>query len=276
MGRRALPQIRNPRGHSSSSTHRFDVSQYLFGKRAKPARVDRVPCLPKWSKSKPKTMAFGAKILRICLTAMVALAIAVPISGPLFVVLWPALYWAWHLIGRRRAARGLRTPLWIPATKSPAAAVTIPAARLQRLARTFGTVFAALLGAGLVLVFVNVELSEHQAKESRVSIHEGMAVGDVLQLEPRGNIFPACAGLPADLTFNPGTRKFTYHDTATNAEREISDSDAVALLQQNLGDGDRWCLEYFFGGAIEHFSFKVVFDRNGRVREVTPIFGSFE
>ena len=56
-------------------------------------------------------MIFGAKILGICLTAIPALAIAVPVYGLLFVVLWPALYWAWHLLGRRRAARGLKTPL---------------------------------------------------------------------------------------------------------------------------------------------------------------------
>jgi hypothetical protein len=27
---------------------------------------------------------------------------------------------------------------------------------------------------------------------------------------------------------------------------------------------------------LEHFSFKVVFDKDGRVRDVTPLYGSFE
>ena len=221
-------------------------------------------------------MIFGAKILRICLTAIVALITAMLFYGPLFLVLWPTLYWAWHLLGQRRAAQGLKTPLWIAEEKSPRVGGATKASGMHRLIRAAGWVFAAMLAVGLLLVFINIELEEHRAKEARALIHQGMFLSDVLQSVRGGSIFLACAGPPAALGFNGQSRKFYYRDAATNVEREISDSEAVALLRQNLGHNDRWCVEYFFGGAMEHFSFQVVFDREGRVQNVTPLFGSFE
>jgi hypothetical protein len=108
-----------------------------------------------------------------------------------------------------------------------------------------------MLGAGFLLVSINIALEERRAKEARAAVHERMIVSDVLQSVGGGSIFLAYAGPPAALGFNGASRKFYYRDAAMNADREIPDSEAVALLRQNLRDGESWCLEYFFGGAIE-------------------------
>ena len=65
-------------------------------------------------------MTMGTKIVRICLTAILAFAVSRLVSGLLFFVLWPALYWGWAYLGRRRAAYGLTTLLWNPEKQSPA------------------------------------------------------------------------------------------------------------------------------------------------------------
>lgn len=220
-------------------------------------------------------MIFGAKILRILLTSILALAIAMLSYGPLFVVLWPALYLVWHLLGRYRSARGMNTPLWMPPGKSAPTINTQLRFGLGSVRITGRTFIIAMLAAGLLLPFISIEREKHRAIEARAALREAKSVTDVTQVMRGGTVFLACGGLPSNIGFNSSSHKFYYREESASS-REIPDTDAIPMIRQNMDASGRWCLEDFFGGAIEHFSFKVVFDRDSRVVEVTPLYGSFE
>jgi hypothetical protein len=78
------------------------------------------------------------------------------------------------------------------------------------------------------------------------------------------------------LNLLPGseTGKFLYFDRELNKDREIPESEALAFLHLKLGDGYSWRFRYtFISSTPQHFTFKVIFDKDGRVREVTPVYG---
>jgi hypothetical protein len=227
----------------------------------------------------------GMKIARICSTAILAFAVARLVNGLLFLALWPALYWGWSYLGRHRAARGLRTILWNAEKKSPAVLVAKNRSGPQRVVRAIGFTFAAFMVAGLLFVFILIGADLRKAKEARARVQEGMTVGEVLHSASAGAFLWANSDAPQTdpdhpraLNLAPGSEpgKYSYFDSALRRDREISEPEALALLHQRLGDGYSWRVEYFFPGrSMEHFSYKVVFDKDGRVREVTPLH-SFE
>jgi len=231
-------------------------------------------------------VTMGTKIVRICLTAILAFAVSRLVSGLLFFVLWPALYWGWAYLGRRRAAYGLTTLLWNPEKQSPAVPVVMNGSGPRRIIRAIGFTIAALTVAGVALVLTSIESDRRKAKESRATVQEGMTVGEVLHSVSAGAFLLANSDAPKTdpnhpraLNLAPGSEsgKFLYFDDGLRKDREISEPEALALLHQRLDDGYPWRFEYFFAGSsMEHFSFKVVFDKDGRVRDVTPLFGSFE
>jgi hypothetical protein len=74
--------------------------------------------------------------------------------------------------------------------------------------------------------------------------------------------------------FHSESNKFSYYGRASSTDRELSESEALDVLHQELGDGTIWRFRYtFITSTPLHVSFKVVFDKNGRVQEVTPIYG---
>ncbi len=230
--------------------------------------------------------SLGTKIARICLTAISAFAIARLTIGPIFVALWPGLYWGWDCLGRRRAAHGLGTFLWNAEQKSPTAPFSHNRSGLRRVVRIIGFTIAAITLAGVLLVFLSIEFDQRRAKETRAKIQEGMTVKEVLYSTGTGAFLWANSDDPETDLHNPravnlapGSEagKFIYFDDVLSKNREISAPEVVALFHQRLGDGYPWRVEYFFAGhSLEHFSFKVVFDKDGRVRDVTPLYGSFE
>lgn len=228
----------------------------------------------------------SATILRICLTAILAFPVARLVNGLLFFVLWPGLYWGWGYLGRRRAAQGMRTLLWNAKQDSPRASIAKNHSEIRRVARIVGWTFAAITFAGVVLVLISIESDRQTAKEARAKIHEGMNIGEVLHttsaaafLWANADYSETATGRARAVNLAPGSESgtFSYFDDALSKDREITAPEALAILHQRLGDGIPWRVEYFFTGqSLEHFSFKVVFDKDGHVREVTPLYGSFE
>jgi hypothetical protein len=199
--------------------------------------------------------------------------------APLFLVLWPAFYWGWDYLGRQRAAHGLRTLLWNGGVKSPAEHIAKARSGLRRVIRAIGFTMAALMVAGFVLRFTSNEFDKRKAREARATVQEGMTVGEVLHSMSAGAFLLANSDAPVidpdhppavNLKPRSESQTFRYED------HEISESEALALLHRRLGDGYPWRFEFFFVGSLERFSFHVVFNRDGRVREVTPLYGSFE
>ena len=227
----------------------------------------------------------GTKIVRVCSTAILAFAVARFVNALLFLALWPVLYLSWSDLGRRRAARGLRTILWNEEKKLTSVPIAKNRYELRRAVRAIGFTFAAILVGGLVFDFILIAVDLQKAKEARARVQEGMTVGEVLHLASNGTFLwansdapPTDPDHPRALNLAPGSEsgKYSYFDSTLRKDREISHPEVLALLHQRLGDGYRWRLEYFFPGrSIEHFSFKVVFDEDGHVREVTPLH-SFE
>jgi hypothetical protein len=221
------------------------------------------------------------RIARICLSALFAFGVAALVFVPLFFLLWPVFYWGWHYVGRHRAAHGLKTLLWSGEKKSAGEHIAKERSGLRQVVRAMGFAMALFMVAGLAINPIACELNKRKAKEARAAVHEGMTVDEVLHSVSAEAFLMTNSDapwldrdrydlLPAVILGhrNPETQKFRYEGN------EISESEALALLHQRLVDGYPWRFEFLFVGTMVRYSFKVIFDRDGRVREVTPLYGS--
>ena len=165
-----------------------------------------------------------------------------------------------------------------PGTSGVAGAKRRPG--LRRTLRITGIVIVGWIAAGMLFVF----LADHgNAKRARSSVHAGMSVAEVLHSVTGwislGASSDASESDPehlhaVNLGFLSESTKFSYYDRARRADRELSESEALGMLRERLGDGTVWRLQYtFLTSTPQHLSFTVVFDRNGRVQEVTPMHG---
>jgi hypothetical protein len=216
---------------------------------------------------------------RFCLSALLAYAVAAPVFAPLFFLFWPVFFWGWHYVGRHRAAHGLRTLLWIEAKKPAAEDIARERSGLRQSVRAIGLAMGLFMCSGLAINSVACELNQRTAKEAHAAVHEGMTVGEVLHsMSPEAVLTTNSDApwldrdrydlIPAVLLGhrNPENQKFRYEGN------EISESEALAVLHRRLVDGYPWRFEFLFIGVPIRYSFKVIFDRDGRVQEVTPLF----
>ncbi len=55
---------------------------------------------------------------------------------------------------------------------------------------------------------------------------------------------------------------------------QLTDTEAAALMKQKMSDGYEWRWRYtFINDTPQHFSFTVTFGRDGRVKDVTDVWG---
>ncbi|MFY9532142.1 MAG: hypothetical protein WBC04_10190 [Candidatus Acidiferrales bacterium] len=227
-------------------------------------------------------MTIGTKIVRICVSALLAFVIAKLVSVPLFFVLWPGIYWGWYYLSRRESPTPGATRL-IAEKQSPAVAVTNTRSTLRRIIRIAGVVIAGLIAASILLLFIGRESGHREAEKARSTVHSGMTMAEVLHSVTGWLVLGASSDAPETdsdhlrtLSLRPGSESgmFFYFDRALSKDREISESEALALLQQKLGDGYSWRFKYtFITSTPQHLSFQVVFDKDGRVQGVTPVYG---
>jgi hypothetical protein len=229
------------------------------------------------------TVTIGTKIVRLCVSALLAFAIAKLVFAALFFVLWPGLYWGWHYLSRRRERSEPGATGLIAEKQSPAVAVTKRRSALRRFIRIAGVVIVGWIAVSVLLLFIARESGHRKAEKARSTVHPGMTVAAVLHSVTGWLVLGATSDAPETdsnylrtLSLLPGSEsgKFFYFDPALSKDREISDSEALALFQQKLGDGYSWRFKYtFITSSPQHFSFKVVFDKDGSVQEVTPVYG---
>lgn len=119
---------------------------------------------------------------------------------------------------------------------------------------------------------------ERQARAERNQLHIGMTVDDVVPLVHGGGI-RAHAVLPDNVSDDQGVHYATlvaYPDGtfgSLDAPR-LTEDEAVALMKQKMSDGYEWRWRYTFVNATpQHFSFTVTFGRDGRVKDVTDVWG---
>jgi len=225
----------------------------------------------------------GTKIVRICLSALLAFAIAKLVFGPLFFVLWPGLYWGWHYLSRRRESPEPGAPRLIAEQQSPVVAVANRRSVLRRIIRIAGVVIVGWIAASVLLVFIALELGQRKAEKARSTVHPGMTVAEVLHSVTGWIVLGAYTEAPetdpdhlpaVNLGFHSELNKFTHFDRMRGEDRELSESETLVLLHQKLGDRYSWRFRFtFINITPQHFSFKVVFDKDGRVQEVRPVYG---
>lgn len=229
------------------------------------------------------TVTIGTNIVRLCVSALLAFAIAKLVFAPLFFVLWPGFYWGWHYLSRRRKSPEPGVPRLVAEKQSPVVAVANRRSALQRIIRIAGVVIVGWIAASVLLLFIARGFGERKAERARGTVHPGMTMAEVLHSVTGWLVLGASSNAPETdsdhfraLNLHPCSEsgKFFYFDRALSKDRQISESEALALLHQNLGDGYSWQFRYtFINSSPQHFSFKVLFDKDGSVQEVTPVYG---
>jgi hypothetical protein len=228
-------------------------------------------------------VSINTKIVGLSLSALIAFAIGKLLFAPLFFVLWPGLYLAWHFLNRRRKSPEQRAPRPIEEQQSPAVAASNRRSALGRIILVAGVVIVGLLAASIFSLYFARESGRRKAEQARSTVHPGMTVADVLHSATGWILLGASSDAPetapghlsaVSLAFHPENNRFIYFDSMKGADRELSESETLDLLRQKLGDGYSWQFRFTFGSSTpQHFSFKVEFDKDGRVQEVKPVYG---
>jgi hypothetical protein len=229
------------------------------------------------------TLTIDKKIVGLSLSALIAFAIGKLVFAPLFFVLWPGLYLGWHFLDRHRKSPGLRAPRSIEGTQSPAVAARTRRSMPGRILLVAGLVIVGWIAVSMLFLFIARESGHRKAEKARSTVHPGMNVAEVLHSVTGWVLLGASSDAPetaaahlsaVSLGFHPENNTFIYFDATKGANLELSESETLVLLRQKVGDAYGWRFRFtFVGSTPQHFSFKVEFDKDGRVREVKPVYG---
>jgi hypothetical protein len=119
---------------------------------------------------------------------------------------------------------------------------------------------------------------EREVRAERNQVQIGMTVDDVVSLLHGGGI-RAHAVLPDNVSDDQGVHYTTLvaHPDGTFGSSDaprLTEDEAVALMKHKMSDGYEWRWRYTFVNATpQHFSFTVTFGRDGRVKDVTDVWG---
>jgi hypothetical protein len=68
--------------------------------------------------------------------------------------------------------------------------------------------------------------------------------------------------------------QFGWYDGPGYRGHELTEDEALELMKQKMSDGYEWRWRYTFtNDTPRHFSFTVTFGRDGRVKDVTDVWG---
>jgi len=212
--------------------------------------------------------------IRLVATAILAWAISVVVSNDTWsffcigILCWAVLYWLWNCEGRDRK--------------------NITSTRRRSALRTLITLVA---GAVVLTVFMpviaitlNLGHSGRQARAERDKVRIGMTVCDVLRVVHGDVGIRAHVVLPDSATdkellhyanlMRQRDGTFVCLCGTKNELQNLTESEAAELMKQKMSDGFDWRLRYTFVTATpRHFSFTVTFGRDGRVKNITDIWG---
>ena len=236
-------------------------------------------------------------LFRLGATSVVAFAIALTVADDsvalVWVVLWVGLYWLWKLWERWRG-KGIANS----ADQPTATAAVVPEPpplpdggkrrplwrRVVRKTVTLAAgAFVFVVAMGIVMILC-LGYYEKQVKAERDKVHPGMTVDEVLPLVHGACGIRTHAVLPDNvpdeegvhyaslMEHNDGT--FGWSSAPDYQSRQLSEDEAVALIKQKMSDGYEWRWRYtFLNDTPQHFSFTVIFGRDGRVKDVTDVWG---
>jgi hypothetical protein len=189
----------------------------------------------------------------------------------------------WRYLSRHRASPEPEAPRLIEDRQSPTVAVTNRRSLLRRIIRVAGVVIAGCIAVSILFFFIARESGHQKAEKARSTVRPGMTVAEVLHSVTGWILLGASSDAPetdpghppaVSLGFHSKSNKFIYFDGMNGADRELSEAETLVLLHQKLGDGYSWQFRFTFVSTTpQHFSFKVEFDKDGRVQEVRPVYG---
>lgn len=224
----------------------------------------------------------GTGFLSFALSYTLALLIHSDLFGPCLIGFWVILYYASPLLMKRLPYSGFARTIPL---------VTVPAPKRPLWRRTLRGSLTLVGGIALAIflmamtVIVPLDLCHRRAQKVHDSIHVGMTVPEVLHTAKDCDAFRASSDFPqqakADddnipsmlLNWKPDGAYHTY-DLATNQDVELSEPEALERLHAKLHDGYKWRFHYtYFNVTPQHVSFTVAFGADGRVTEVTPVYG---
>jgi hypothetical protein len=246
---------------------------------------------------KPTSRTIWRYLFRLGLTSVVAFAIALTVPDGLaalvWVVLWVGLYWLWKLWDRWRgnvvanlADQPTATAGIVPQPPALRDSGT-PRPLWRRVVRKTVTLaagaFVFFLGMAVVMILC-LGYYSRQVKAERDKVQVGMTVDQVLPLVHGGCGIRTHAVLPDTVSDEAGVHyaslmqrkdgSFGSSSTPDHQWRQLTEAEAVAFMKQKMSDGYEWRWRYtFINDTPQHFSFTVTFGRDGRVKDVTEVWG---
>jgi len=211
-------------------------------------------------------------LIRLVVTALVACLIAVVISHGMLstvwigIVCWVGLYWLWKWGDGKSTTR----PSWWRV--------------LRRMIILVAGTVAFIVFLIPVTMILDLCHAEAQVSTERNKVRIGMTITDLLPLVHGDVGIRAHAVLPDNI--DDGKLKH-YANLMQNRDGtfwcmcgteadfgNLTEAQAVELMKQKMSDGYEWRWRYtFLSGTPRHFSFTVTFGRDGRVKDITDVWG---
>ena len=236
-------------------------------------------------------------LFRLGVTSVIAFAIATTVADDsaalAWVGLWVGLYWLWKLWGRWRGER-----VAVPAHQPTATLALVPDPRAlpdggtrrplwRRVVRKTITLTAGafvFIAVMAIVMILCLGYYERQAKAERSKVQLGMTVEQVLPLVHGALGIRTHAVLPDHVSDEAGVpyASLTQRSDGTfgcscgpdDQWRQLTGPEAAAVMKQKMSDGYEWRWRYtFINDTPQHFSFTVTFGRDGRVQDVTDVWG---
>lgn len=186
--------------------------------------------------------------------------------------LWIALVIAWPYLSRRM---GFDFPkAAVPRTstgKRP------PGVRLLRGVGKLTLAFVILL----IVPQVPLGFSFYHAESARRTLHVGMTEAEVLRSVTGWDVLEVVSHPPGGdkntgevlaITFGTGGKGvYTTNDYGTGDGRHISESEALAMIQEKVRGSDHWSFVYQYTNFLQRVHFSIAFGPDGRVIEVRTV-----
>jgi hypothetical protein len=236
-------------------------------------------------------------LFRLGTTLVVGLVIAATLTNDpamlvsVWVALWVGLYWLWKIWDRWRGksvpypANEPRAIVMVPVPQA-LEAVTRPARWRQVVRKTVRMAAGAVVLIAVMAFVMTLCLGyyERQAKSERNKVQKGMTVDEVLRLVHRSCGIRTHAVLPDNVSDEEGVHyaslfehedgTFGWSSGPDYQSRQLTEDEAAGLMKQKMSDGYDWRWRYtFINDTPQHFSFTVTFGRDGRVKDVTDVWG---
>jgi hypothetical protein len=219
-------------------------------------------------------------VLAIVLAFLLIIVVPQYLTVPLFVILWPTLFFSWPYLSR--GLQFLKFPKAPASSGPPPRDLKHPGSR-SLLRSPFATVCKLGLAVFLValLPFAPLILCYWQAQRAHDTVRFGMTVPEVLQSVTGWHVLSVVSHVPDPndpgvtknvhaISFgNAGNRAYITHDFSTGESRNISEPEAITLFQEKLHESQGWHFQYTYNFMNQSVLFDVEFAPDGRVSHVS-------